>query len=313
MGSKSLIETDMVSVLIPAYNAEHCIRRCVDSVLQQTYTNLEVIILNDGSKDTTLMICEEYAKQDGRISVYSQENKGVAAARNTLLSHVSGEYILFVDADDWLELNAVMTMLETFQNHPDIDIAFCKHTTGAVVSHPEAGEIAFWSTEEQLVKFLKHQEMTGMLWNKMIRSNLFSGLTFDENVGYGEDAQMLWKVLQHSRRMAVLPNVLYHHVMDENSISHHCFSHNKYTAIYVWEEIDRDIEVNYPAWKVLTKERLFVTSTFSHYEMRLSNYRNSDENKHLIDIIRKTYLTGLKSRSVSPKMKAYATIAALGL
>ena len=92
----------MVSVLIPAYNAEKTINRCLDSILCQTFQDIELIIVNDGSTDNTLSILLNYAEKDKRIIIYNQPNQGVSAARNTGLRNASGDYILYVDSDDWI-------------------------------------------------------------------------------------------------------------------------------------------------------------------------------------------------------------------
>ena len=113
----------MVSVLVPVYNAEKTIVRCLDSILGQTYQNIEVIIVNDGSKDNTLSILENYSEKDVRIRLYDEQNGGVATARNIALRNAKGEYILYVDSDDWLELNAIECLLGEMRK--DVDIVFC--------------------------------------------------------------------------------------------------------------------------------------------------------------------------------------------
>ena len=106
----------MVSVLIPAYNAEKTINRCIESILHQAYENIEVIIVNDGSTDNTLSILSNYAKIDRRIAIYNQTNKGVSATRNVCLKNAHGDYVLYVDADDWIEANMIQQMLELMKD-----------------------------------------------------------------------------------------------------------------------------------------------------------------------------------------------------
>ena len=101
----------MISIIIPVYNAEKHLRRCVDSVLAQTHTNLEIILVNDGSTDGSEKICEEYRMKDSRITVLHKENGGVSSARNLALEHIRGDYVMFVDSDDWIEENMCGTMI----------------------------------------------------------------------------------------------------------------------------------------------------------------------------------------------------------
>ena len=95
--------TDLISIIIPVYNAENVLQRCVNSLVSQTYTPVEIILVDDGSADSSLSICEELAKNHSNIKVISQENSGAASARNAGLSEANGEYIMFVDSDDWVE------------------------------------------------------------------------------------------------------------------------------------------------------------------------------------------------------------------
>ena len=93
----------IISILIPVYNVEHYISTCLDSILSQTYTNLQIVLFDDGSKDQSFAICKEYTCKNKNIEVYHQDNQGVAVTRNHLLEKVKGDYVLFVDSDDWME------------------------------------------------------------------------------------------------------------------------------------------------------------------------------------------------------------------
>ena len=94
--------SELVSVIIPMYNVEDYIENCLNSIISQTYRNIEIILVNDGSSDNTLYICERYAKDDDRIKIFSQRNKGVSSARNLALNNIKGKYFLFVDSDDFI-------------------------------------------------------------------------------------------------------------------------------------------------------------------------------------------------------------------
>ena len=96
-----------ISVVLPVYNVEEYLRQCLDSLANQTFEDFEVICVNDGSGDSSLSILEEYASEDERFKIISQENKGLSGARNTGMDYIKGKYTIFVDSDDWLELNAL--------------------------------------------------------------------------------------------------------------------------------------------------------------------------------------------------------------
>lgn len=302
----------MVSILIPAYNAEKTIQRCLDSILAQTVCDYEIIVVNDGSKDSTLQILQGYTQKDVRIRVVDQANSGVAVARNVLLQAARGEWILYIDADDWIEPNMLQRMLELSD---DTDIVFCGNDTA---ERPEEAKhidnIMFeqWDQKEQMLEFMKHKRMTGMLWNKLIRRSITIDSRFNEKTGYGEDAEFLWKILKKSHKMVVTNEILYHHVQDDTSISHLSFSDKKYSAIPMWESINEEVEKIYPNLLVLARERLTCAAVFSMFEIRESHYQNKENIKHLREITRKNLIGFIKSENVSVKFKLYAIAVSLG-
>ena len=113
-----------VSIIVPVYNVEKYLRRCIDSILRQTLTDIEVILVDDGSFDSSGKICEEYARKDSGLRVIHQKNAGVAVARNTGLDIASGDYIAFVDSDDYIEPNMYQSMMQV-ANQYDCDVVLC--------------------------------------------------------------------------------------------------------------------------------------------------------------------------------------------
>ena len=304
----------MISILVPIYNAENCIKRCLDSILGQTYRDLEIVLINDGSKDNSLSIIQGYSKRDKRIKIINQENQGVASARNTALRNATGEAILYVDADDWIEPEMIEKMCSLMDKN--IDIVFCGSDHAEekkTVKRVSDIRYEVWSQEEQQQEFMLHQKMTGMLWNKLIRRSLTEEVYFDERVGYGEDAQFLWKILKKSKKMIVTNEILYHHVLDENSISHQTFNEKKYTAIPMWEEITQEVKRDYPKYVKLAKERLMSAAVFSCYEIKKSHYKNEEQEQHLKKIVRENLWEFVKSDNISCKMKLYAIAVSLGV
>lgn len=302
----------MVSVLIPAYNAEKTINRCLDSILCQTYQDIEIIIVNDGSTDSTLSILSDYAEKDSRVIIYNQSNKGVSTTRNSCLMNAKGEYILYVDADDWIEPNMIQTMVKLINN---ADIVLCESDhaeTAEQVGNIENVKIEYWNQRQQMLEFMKHKRMTGMLWNKLIRRNLTDGIQFNEKTGYGEDAEFLWKVLKQSHEMVVTNEILYHHVLEDTSISHLSFSEKKYSAIPMWEKINKDVERESPELLGLARERLMCAAIFSLYEAKKCGYKDKSHIVHMRKIARKYIMIFLKSTNISKKFKIYAIAVCLG-
>lgn len=300
-----------ISVIIPVYNAEKFLDRCLGSVLGQTYENIEVIAVNDGSKDGSLALLNGYAQRDSRVRVIDQENGGVANARNVGLAHAGGEYILFVDADDWIEPDMAQSLLKLLEQTREADIAVCG---GDAAEHPEEAvhiadpKVEIWDSDRQKTEFLTHQRLQGMLWNKLIRAECFAGLSFDPTVGYGEDAQIMWKVLDRCRNMVLTGQVYYHHVIEPTSISNQKFSPKKYSAVKVWREIAEDVRENYPHMLTLATERLSFYAAFTLYEMFAAGFEDAAVEKAFLGVLRENFMTLMKAPSISAKTKVFAVV-----
>lgn len=303
-----------ISIIIPIYNAEKFLDRCLLSVLGQNYTNFEIIAINDGSNDGSLSVLQHYAESDRRIRIVDQKNRGVAAARNVGLAHASGDYILFIDADDWINPNMVSTLVKLIEETPEADIAVCSQDAAedtdnmAEVVSPT---VEIWDPNRQKTEFLTHQRLQGMLWNKLIRSSLFQGLSFDTTVGYGEDAQIMWQVLKHCRTMVLTNQVCYHHVIEPTSISNQRFSPKKYSAVKVWQEIEDDVRKNSPHLLTLATERLSFYAVFTLYEMYSAGYEDIVAEQRFLRIIRENFRILMRAPSISMKAKVFAAASVL--
>lgn len=303
----------MVSIIVPVYNAVNVINRCLDSIINQTYKEIEIILVNDGSTDKSYDILKKYQDKDRRICLINQTNKGVAAARNTGLKQCKGDYFLFVDADDWIEPDTIACLLDKMSK--DADIVYCSSDHTDVpknVKRESKVKCEIWDHDRQLLEFMRHKRMTGMLWNKLIRRSLTEDIYFNEKTGYGEDAEFLWKVIKKSRKMVVTNEVLYHHVLEDTSISHCSFSEKKYSAIPMWESINADVEKKYPNLADLAKERLMCATVFSMYEAKKCGYKDKESISHMRRLIRNHLIIFLKSPNVSKKFKLYAIAVCLG-
>ncbi len=186
------------SIIVPAYNAEKFIQRCAESVLKQTYEDFELLIVNDGSKDDTLRVCQ--GMQDPRVRVLSQENQGVSVARNTGIQNANGEYICFLDADDEFMPNHLQTLEKAICTYPDKGFFVTNFSTalldGSVLENPATGAITY--QENPLWDFIKNAEVvwTGCV---CIKRSLFDvyGM-FAPGVPIGEDRDMWIRIFAHT-------------------------------------------------------------------------------------------------------------------
>ena len=239
----------MVSILVPVYNASKYLRQCVDSLTGQTYTDLQIVLIDDGSTDDSWELMQEMAQEDPRLEVYSQPNCGVAATRNHLLEKVRGEFVLFVDSDDWIELNTIEVLLEE-QQKGDFDIVMFKE------SGKGDGKVKLFDKEQSINLFLEHHLFRGMLWNKLFKSLLLNGLTFDNSIYYGEDAAFVWQTLQRVSKVALVNKSFYHYGENEDSLSRQAFNSYKLSSYKVWDLIARETDEQWPQYSGIAHAQL---------------------------------------------------------
>lgn len=201
--------TDTVSVIIPVYKVEPYLRECLDSVLGQTHRALEIIVVDDGSPDGCGAICDEYAEKDARVRVIHQKNGGLSAARNTGIRAATGEYLAFVDSDDWIEPDMYACLTEGIRSS-GADIAVCGHYEcqgdARIGRGPERRAVC--GTEEALRLLLAGAEVDNSAWNKLYRRALFDGIAFPEGRVY-EDLAVMGRLFARAKRVSLLPERQY--------------------------------------------------------------------------------------------------------
>lgn len=210
----------LLSIVIPIYNAARFLPRCLESLIGQTYTNLEIICVDDGSTDDSGRILDEYAARDARLKVLHRENAGVSAARNRGMALATGELITFVDADDWLEPGAYEQVIPCMQKGVDL-VCFGSYVDGKVEDCCLAG-----MKEHQRVKFAGVQDAAQCIqrtdvfvWNKLFRKSIITakGIRFPEDITCGEDAAFYFCYASVADKAFYLQEKLYHYVQQEGS------------------------------------------------------------------------------------------------
>lgn len=295
-----------VSILIPAYNVEKFLPACLDSVLGQTYQDLQVVIVDDGSKDNTLDICKSYAERDRRVEFYTQENQGVAAARNHLLEKVKGDYVLFVDADDWIEQDMVEFLLTQIKG-TDADIITCGNVINDDIISDEYS-LKELSQGKAIEQFLYHKEFRGSLWNKLIKTTSLSNCRFQSGISFGEDALFCWHVLQTVGNVICTDRQLYHYRMNDESISHGVFSPKKLSAHIAWEQICYETEKWWPQYLTIAQARHCIEDVLLLRDAVKSNYSIQSDIKLLQSTISEYWPNLYKVKITSFKMKVFAVV-----
>ncbi|WP_458449492.1 glycosyltransferase family 2 protein [Fibrobacter sp.] len=209
-----------ISVIVAVYAAEKYMRRCLDSLLCQTFRNFEVILVDDGSKDQSGKICDEYAKKDSRVRVIHKENGGVASARQCGLDNATGDYVIHVDPDDWVEPTMLEEMLQNaIENSSDMVICdFIRHEDKK--SHYFSQKPK--SLESQNVMRELFQGLHGACWNKLVRRSLFKefNISFPPKMVVWEDLFVSIHLAIHDIRISYIPKAFYHYdsSVNENSL-----------------------------------------------------------------------------------------------
>jgi len=204
--------TNLVSIIIPVYNAEKYLHRCLDSVLSQTYTNFEAILVDDGSPDRSGEICDEYAQKDSRIRVIHKKNGGVASSRQCGLDNARGEYIIYVDPDDWVEPDMLATMYGKAKEE-NADLVFADYywetVDNIIYHHEKPKDISHWT----LLEAILNQSITGATWTKLIRRSLFEkyNIRFPA-INCTEDTHTISQLLVHDIKLAHIPIAFYHYI-----------------------------------------------------------------------------------------------------
>ena len=201
-----------VSIIVPVYNAEKFIRRCMDSILAQSFENFEVLLIDDGSTDGTAAVCDEYAAKDSRVRIFHKENGGVASARQVGLQNAVGEYSIHADGDDWVDADMLEMMLSAIkQGDNDVLITdFRLETPGGSV----------WSVQKPVslnplgvMHEILMGNLHGSLCNKLVRHSLYRkyGIGFIDGLNHCEDVMVLVRLLAHPVRIAYLHRAFYHY------------------------------------------------------------------------------------------------------
>lgn len=208
----------MISVIIPVYNVKNYLEECIKSIINQTYKNFEVIIVDDGSTDGSAKICDYYANLDRRINCIHIENAGVSNARNIGINNSKGDYIAFCDSDDKYSPDFLLEMISTAER-TKADIVICSYyysNNGINRAITKQKESQFISREELFEKIFINNEIGGFVWNKIFKKSIIDNIRFDTDLKICEDTDFLCSITQKGCKMYYLSKPLYYYSVREN-------------------------------------------------------------------------------------------------
>lgn len=244
------VENGLVSIIIPAYNAEKWVERAVRSCMGQTYREIEILVINDGSTDNTQTIVEKLQKQDGRIRLISQENGGVSRARNVGLDNAKGEYVVFLDADDEFLCDGVESLLATLVKY-DADICagkrqrFTEDQTSQTVDEL-TGDVQTFEGKAALLRSIEDYPETYAVWGKIYRRERIKNVRFPEGKRIHEDSFFVFLCLTEMIKFVVLDKIVYKYNVVQNSASRSGFSEKMFDILSLAAEKERIIKEKFP-------------------------------------------------------------------
>ena len=202
----------LISIIVPVYNVQDYVLKCLNSLVEQSYDSIEIIVVDDGSTDESGDICDDVAKKNKKIKVFHKNNGGLSSARNYGIKKAKGEYICFVDSDDYVKKDFVKKLVEAALENEEADIAVC----GYNFEIPKAEVL---TGKEATIRLLVEQNnMEIIAWNKIYKRNIFDGISYPEGMNY-EDNLTTYKLLSKANKVVYIPESLYVYVERSGSIT----------------------------------------------------------------------------------------------
>lgn len=271
----------LISVVVPIYNVEQYLDRCIESIVSQTYTKLEIILVDDGSPDNCPKMCDEWAKKDKRIKVIHKENGGLSDARNAGIDISKGEYITFVDSDDYVENNYVEFLYQNLVTY-DADISMGKQ----YVRYPNktvntsTNKVHVLNAHDCFDKLLYGEDFDVSAWAKLYKTNLFNNVRFPEGRVF-EDSATTYKLIDKSKIVVLNSKPIYNYIIRKSSISNNTFSNKKMDLIISTKEMCNYIVQKYPDLKSGCERRIMYSYLSTLTQLVKSKDKHKEETELL--------------------------------
>jgi glycosyltransferase involved in cell wall biosynthesis len=291
---------EKISVIVPVYKVEKYLRSCIESIQNQTYKNLEIILIDDGSPDNCGAICDEMAKKDKRIKVIHQENGGVSKARNNGIKAATGDYIGFCDSDDYMDIDMYETLYNTIKKY-NADIAMVSLTlhdlTGKEIPVYGSGREIVYNRVEAVEHFLRGDAFCYTGYCHLIKSDLCKSVAFDEKRKMHEDRYFTFELLTKANIISINDTCKYHYVLRGESMTMRPFGMERLDVIYFADKIRDYIKRTYPQLIGLS-ELNYMRACLDVYKLiikeRAANKRYKNIRRQMkIRICKCKYLEGL--------------------
>ncbi len=276
-----------ISVIIPIYNVEKYLPQCLDSIINQTYTNLEIILVNDGSTDSSPKICDEYAAKDPRIKVIHKKNGGLSDARNAGYQEVTGDYLAFVDSDDMVALDLYNNLLETavFYNADIVECGFVKFIDEKDLQKLSSQNTADEFGTEEALELLMKEELKQVVWNKIYKKEVVNSFLFEKGKIH-EDEFWTYKIFARAKKIVKLSTPLYFYRQQNESIMAEKYTVKRLAGIEAREERVHFIEKEFPSLAYIAVQSFWQAALFN-YQLMVKNPDVDADFSHRKSILKK--------------------------
>ena len=299
-------KTTLISVIVPVFNVEKFLPKCLDSILAQDYQNLEIILVNDGSTDDSLSICKKYASKDQRIKIISQKNAGLSSARNTGIDNAKGEYLTFIDSDDFVESNYVSALYGLIVKDQS-DMSAVKHNViyPTRIEKAYTGMTFYLFNRDVLRLMLYGNDFDVSAWGKLYHKNLFKNVRFPVGMLF-EDSATTYKLILNALTISFNSIPLYNYVIRDNSITSRDFSWRDFDLIDATKQMCIDVATEYPELQSDCNRIIMYAYLSTLSKLALSDQPDNTEYLNRLLPYIKTHRKAVLKDKATPKRDRYA-------
>lgn len=300
----------LISVIVPVYNVEKYVKRCIDSLVSQTYSNIEIILVDDGSDDLSGDICDKEAKKDERIAVIHKKNAGVSKARNAALDIMKGDFVTFVDADDYVDANYINYLYETIEA-ARADISTCGHsrvnfdgTVQPVTLTKDRGNVIAMTGKESIINLFYGRMCSASSGSKLYKKELFDNLRFPDYI-MGEDTFVVYHAFLEADMIAHTNKPLYYYVQHSGSVTNRKSNYFKfYDYVRLYDHIvNSDPNKDDSGYFAALANRLVENNFWVYMKLRNCPDMFFNEKKHITDNIKKYRKYVINNPNAQPRVK----------
>ena len=296
---------ELISIIVPVYNVEQYLEKCVDSIVNQTYKNLEIILVDDGATDSSGKLCDKLAKIDNRIKVYHKENGGLSDARNYGVERATGDYIGFVDSDDYIDAEMYEKLYEAIKKE-NVDVAECN----LKIIYPDREELFteqnyynVCTKQEYLEEYLKIEKIFGSACVRLIKSDISKKLKFPVGKLY-EDTYYAYDLINVADSYVIMDAPYYNYLMRENSITNAKFNPRIFNLIEIVEEFHNTVYENYPGLEEAADcRRMYAYFSVLNSILLEENYRDNEYYSEILSYFKRNYISLLKNKYINRNRK----------